>query len=119
MRWTRGRVEPHGRVRLRLEVKKSGYLAVQAEVPQGVKTRIVSSPCDTGAQMCVTGTDVGRRMGLRKRDMVPAALMISVADNVEVQTVGAAFMSLTGKGDMKAYQMVYFASELTDFYVSK
>merc|ERR1712082_152293 len=58
-------------------------------------------------------------MGLRKRDMVPAALRISVADNVEVQTVGVAFMSLTGQGGVTMLQMVYFAAELTDFYVSK
>merc|ERR1712082_476840 len=111
--------EPHGRVRLRLEVEQSGYEAVKAEVPQAVKTTVVSGLCDTGAQMCVTGTDVGWRMGLRKRDMVPAALRISVADNVEVQTVGAAFMSLTGQGGTKTNQMVYFSSELNDFNISK
>ena len=118
-RWSRGRVEPHGRIRLRLEVESSGYGAINADVPAGTKTTIVSGLCDTGAQMCVTGTDVGRRMGLRKRDMVPAALRISVADNVEVQTVGAAFLSLTGKGGVKTNQMVYFADQMTDFYVSK
>merc|ERR1712082_463524 len=51
--------------------------------------------------------------------MVPAALRKSVADNVEVQTVGAAFLSLTGKGGVKTNQMVYFADQMTDFYVSK
>ena len=91
----------------------------QADLCDLARTTVVSGLCDTGAQMCVTGTDVGQRMGLRKRDMVPVALRFSVADNVEVQMVGAAFMSITGRGGVKNNQMVYIASKLEDFYISK
>ena len=58
-------------------------------------------------------------MGIRPQDMVPAALRIAVADNVEVPMVGAAFMVLTGWAEVRTSQMEYFSADVEDFYLSK
>ena len=80
-RWKPGRVEGHGRVRLRVGLCEEAYRTVGVVAPRSHRSTTVSALADTGAQMCVMGQEVLTRMGLRVLDLLSAAMKINVAND--------------------------------------
>ena len=68
--------------------------------------------------MCVSGTAIAERMEIHKSDLIKPKLKISVADNSGLQLAGAAFISISGPGG-ETNQLVYFADNVDDFFISK
>ena len=68
--------------------------------------------------MCVAGSHVATTLGLRRRDLLPARMEISVANNAGLQILGAAYVTLSSNG-VEAGHMLYFAENLREFFLSK
>lgn len=87
--WTPGNVLPHSKVDIHIQLSKSA--AKQFQLPMTAETRStrVTPLVDTGAQMCVTDWQVAKRMGLTKSDLITPALSVSVADNSNLELIGA------------------------------
>ena len=119
-KWRRQRVEPHARVRLRLEVCRSAYSQLELPMPGHTRmTEVSGGLVDTGAQMCIGTMEVAMRMGLMEADLLPVRMQVSVANDAGLRLVGAAFVTLTGRGGVKASVMLYVAKSVTEFFVSK
>ena len=63
--------------------------------------------------------DVATKLGLQRTDLIAPQLRISVADNSGLTIVGAAFIMITGPAGHTTRQLVYFADNITDFFISK
>ena len=104
-RWRRGRVEPHGRVRLRIGVCSGAYGQVDASVPATSHSTTASCLADTGAQMCLAGSDVLARLGLSSTDLLRPSVQVSVANNMGLRMLGVTFVTFTGKSGVQTNQM--------------
>ena len=119
-RWQEGRVEGHGRVRLRATVCKEAYgVLCPPRVAPVASGREVTLLADTGAQMCVTGVRVALQLGLRNKDLVPCSLRINGANNQNLETLGAVFLTLSGRDGWSTRQMVYIFRGVDEFYLSR
>ena len=120
-RWYTGKVEKHGRCKVKLKVCDEAYSCLEPprKPPVASKGAAVSMLADTGAQMCVTGVKVASQLGLKYRDLVPTVLCITGANNRTIETLGAMFLTLEGAKGNKSNQMVYVARGVNDFYLSK
>ena len=58
-------------------------------------------------------------MGLTKKDLMIPALSISVADNNSLELIGAHFMHISATSGEVTKQLVYFAMDVGEFYLSK
>lgn len=67
--------------------------------------------------MCVAVYNIARRLGIQDQLDTPE-LNISVADNANLQPMGAAFLNLLSPARNNSKQMVYFAQGIKDFYLS-
>ena len=79
----------------------------------------VSGLADTGAQMCVGGTDLPGQLGVRMEELAVPQLRIAVADNVGLRLVGVIFAVITGSGGVQSKQMVYIAQGVNELFLSK
>ena len=69
--------------------------------------------------MCVADYQLSKQMELSKHNMLTPALTISVDDNADLKLIGAAFMVLTSPEGINTSQLVYFATGVGQFYLSK
>ena len=69
--------------------------------------------------MCVADWQVAQRMNLRKSDILAPALTVSVADNANLELMGAHFITLKSPTGRSTEQLVYFAKGVGEFYLSK
>ena len=69
--------------------------------------------------MCVSGMDIASKLGLQRTDLLAPQLRISVDDNSGLTIVGAACILITGPAGHTTRQLVYFADNVTDFFISK
>ena len=69
--------------------------------------------------MCVADWSVARRLHLNKSDLLHPALTVSMADNTNLELMGAHFMIITADSGESTEQLVYFATNVGDFYLSK
>lgn len=79
----------------------------------------ISALVDTGTQMCVADCKLAKQMGLSKHNMLTPALTISFADNADLELIGAAFMLIKSDKGPATRQLVYFATGVGQFYLSK
>ena len=117
--WSNAKLEDHGRVRLHLQLchgtaKEQGF-----REPRATRSTVVSGLADTGAQMCVAGMDVADKLGIRRQDLLKPQMRISVADNSGLTVAGAAFLTISRPEATTSKQLVYFAENITDFFLSK
>ena len=117
--WKPSHVEPHGKVSLQMSV--CHFASQQLKTPKIINTKAINihALVDTGAQMCVADIELANKMGLRKQHMMTPALTVSVADNADLELVSAVFIKLTAPGGLQTHQLVYFASGVGEFYLSK
>ena len=116
--WTPANVLPHGRLQLQVSVSASAQQQFNLPVSATSSTS-VSALADTGAQMCVADWQVAKRMGLSKSDLIAPALSVSVADNSNLELIGAHFVTLSSSTGQSSEQLVYFATGIGEFYLSK
>lgn len=69
--------------------------------------------------MCVADWQIARKLGLTKADLFAPALSISVADNLNLELIGAHFLELFDNAGHSTEQLVYFSSGVGEFYLSQ
>ena len=116
--WKPSNVQPHGKIKIRLKISKSATEQLQLKPVKSTSTSALAL-ADTGAQMCVADFNVAKRMGLSKSDLMIPALSVSVADNSSLELIGAHFMTLFTDSGETSEQLVYFANDVGEFYLSK
>lgn len=62
---------------------------------------------------------VAKWLGLTKDELLHPALTVSVADNANLELVGAHFLTIFSDSGESTEQLVYFATNVGDFYLSK
>ena len=117
--WRLGHVQPHGKFRLQLKVSDSATKQLNLTKIKGSKSTSVRALFDTGTQMCVSDWDVAKRMGLKKSDFWVPVLSVSVADNSSLGLMGAYFLTMSSDSGNTSEQLVYFANDVGEFYLSK
>ena len=118
-KWVPSHVEPHGKVRLTIEVDNSAASQLRLQPLRNCSKTTVSALADTGAHMCVADWRVAQAMGLAKKDLMIPALSISVADNNSLELIGTHFMHISSTSGESTKQLVYFAMDVGEFYLSK
>ena len=116
-RWKPANVQPHGKLLVHLQVSHSAAEQLQLPVISANKTT-VHALADTGAQMCVADWSVARQMGMSKSDLMVPALSVSVADNSSLELLGATFMTISSPSGESSEQLIYFAHDVGQFYLS-
>ena len=116
--WVPGAVQPHGKVKLNVQPSQSAQSQLHLP-PITTSTTTIQALADSRAQMCVADWSVAKRLGLTKADLLHPALTVSVADNSNLELVGAHFMSIYADSGESTEQLVYFATNVGDFYLSK
>ena len=117
--WKPSNVEPHGKILLTASISQSAQEQLQLQPIVNAKETVVNALADTGAQMCVADWLVATRMNIRKQDLLTPALTVSVADNANLELMGAQFLTLTAPTGQITQQLVYFAKGVGEFYLSK
>ena len=69
--------------------------------------------------MCVVDWHIAKRLGLSKHDLFAPALSVSVADNSNLELIGAHFLELFDDSSECTEQLVYFANGVGEFYLSQ
>ena len=69
--------------------------------------------------MCVADCTIAKQLNFAKQDLLHPALTVSVADNASLELVGAHFMTLYADTGETTSQLVYFATNVGEFYLSK
>ena len=69
--------------------------------------------------MCVANWQVTKNMGLKRADLLVPALTVSVADNSSLELIGAQFVTIFSASGHASEQLVYFATGIGEFYLSK
>ena len=118
-RWKPSNVEPHGILQLTMEACHTATSQQRLPKLKNTKPIKISALVDTGAQMCVCDYSLAKQMGLTKHNMLTPALTISVADNADLELIGAAFMLIKSDKGPTTRQLVYFATGVGQFYLSK
>ena len=118
-KWTPSHVQPHGRVPLTVKICQSASHQLDLPPVQGTVSTNVSALADTGTQMCIAHWQIAKKMRLRRKDLLVPALTISVADDSNLELIGAHFLSISSTSGDTTYQLVYFATGVGEFYLSK
>ena len=117
--WRPSNIQPHGRLLLEAQVSNSAQQQLGIQSTPNSKPTSVEALADTGAQMCVADWSVAQRMNLTRSDLLTPALTVSVADNANLELIGAQFISLTAHTGQSTQQLVYFAKGIGELYLSK
>ena len=117
-KWQPGPVQPHGKLQVNLTVCTSAPDQLGLPQMHDKSTIAVNALADTGAQMCVADWNVALRMGINKHELLQPVLKISLADNSNLQLIGANFLTIHANGE-STHQLVYFATGVGQLYLSK
>ena len=118
-RWTPSHVAPQDKVDLIVRISDSAPTQLQLPTLHHTNSTKVSALADFGAQMCVADWQIAKNMGLRRKDLLIPALSISVADNSNLELIGAHFLTISAPTGHISNQLVYFATGVNQFYLSK
>ena len=104
----------------KLSVKPDPTAQQQLQLPplDNTATTSVWALAGTGAQMCVANWEVAKNLNLSKADLLIPALSVSVADNSSLELVGAHFLNISTAEGQVSRQLVYFANNVGEFYLS-
>ena len=116
-KWQPGPVQPHGKLEVNLTICASAPEQLGLPRINNKSTIAVNALANTGAQMCVADWNVAVRMGIQKHELLQPALKISVADNSNLQLIGANFLTIHANGE-STHQLVYFATGVGELYLS-
>ena len=118
-KWVPHNVQPHGRVTLQVRPDPSAQQQLNLPPLNNSVVTTVRALADSGAQMCVADWSIAKQLQLTKQDLLHPALTVSVADNTNLELMGAHFMTLSSDSGASTHQLVYFATDVGDFYLSK
>ena len=94
----------------------SGYEELSLPLPK-VTTRSVKMPgmTDSGAQMVVGGMNLVHSLGLTRRELIPLATKVNVANNSGLGLLGGILITITGRdkhGNIRETRQLCYISEM-------
>ena len=108
--WSPSHVQPNGRLNLNIKPLQSAQQQFDLPRLPDTSTKVIAL-ADTGAQMSVADWEVAKRMNLRNLDLLLPALSVSVADNANLELIGAHFINIYAHSGQSTSQLVYFAKD--------
>ena len=118
-KWVTSNVSAHGKIQVHVKLDPSAQQQLDLDQLPNTSSTTVSTLADTGKQMCVADWAIAKKLNLKKSDLLMPALTVSVADNASLELIGAHLLTLSTSTGLKTQQLVYFASGVGDFYLSK
>ena len=88
-------MEPHGQVRLKVQVCQGAYSQVGKQAPSTNRVAVISAISDTGAQLCLGGRDVMAKLQLKESDLLRSSISVSVANNAGLRILGVVFVTIS------------------------
>ena len=120
--WRSGAAPPHPTLEVLVEVDTDAYDTLGLDGPPR-RSAAVSAVADTGAQTCLMGLSVLRRLGLGKQHVTRVTKRILAANSEEIHVLGAIFLKLTGLSSSQetvaTSAMVYVTDSTDRFYLSR
>ena len=117
-KWIQAPVEPHGRVGVKVDVCQEATSQLGLQTPQQVNPTKVIALADSGAQICMADYSLASKMNLAHQLFTPT-MQVSVANNAGLNIMGAMFLNITAPNGSTSSQMVYFAKNVKEFFLSK
>ena len=102
----------------------SGYEELLLPLPK-VTTRSVKMPgmTDSGAQMVVGGMNLVHSLGLTKRELIPLATKVNVANNSGLGLLGGILITITGRdkhgNNRETRQLCYISEQVFTLFLSE
>ena len=122
MGWTKRRSAEQPTLRLKMEVDKADYEALDLPCPK-ILSGSASGVTDTGVQSCLWSLTDFYRCGFKKSDLLPVKQRLWVANRQPIDIAGAIFLRLSGVGKdgvlRVAPVMVYVSKDTKNFYLSR
>ena len=120
--WMACEASPHPTLQLTVGVDDTAYSRLNLPAPPR-KSASITAIADSGAQTCLMGLSVLRRLGLRREHLTRVSKRILAANDEEVNVLGAVFLTISGRGAQDqcvgTSAMVYVTDSTSRFYVSK
>jgi hypothetical protein len=114
--WVARPPAPHPMVDTHVTLCTSGYEELSLPLPK-VTTRSVKMPgmTDSGAQMVVGGMNLVHSLGLTRRELIPLATKVNVANNSGLGLLGGILITITGRdkhGNIRETRQLCYISEM-------
>ncbi len=88
---------PQPFVNLTVESVREDYRQLGFNLISTTRKAVIPAMADTGCQSCLASIKAIRRLGLRKRDLIPVTLKMHAANNKGITILGAVILRLSGK----------------------
>ena len=115
-------VMPHPTLRLTVAVDGEAYIKLDTPAPPS-RSASITTIADSGAQTCLMGLSVLRRLGLNKVHLLPVRKRILAANDEEIHVLGAIFLRLSGcnaRGRrLETAATVYVTDATNRFFLSR
>ena len=120
--WKSGAAAPHPTLSLQATVDVGAYDQLGLPAPPRHSAE-VSAVADSGAQTCLMGLPVLRRLGLRRSHLTRVTKRILAANSEEISVLGVVFLQLSGPASpsqtLTTSAMVYVTDSTDRFYLSR
>lgn len=122
-RWERRTSAPQPSLQVKIRISPSDYETLGQTCR--IKSNEISCPAiaDTGCQSCLSGMQILRQLGMRAEDLIPVAMKMHAANNLNIEILGAIIARISGtcsKGDpIETRQIVYVTDTTDKLFLSK
>ena len=114
--WVARPPAPHPMIDTKVTLCTSGYEELSLPLPR-ITTKAVEMPAmtDSGAMLVVGGMNLVHSLGLTKRELIPLATTVNVANNSGLSLLGGILITITGRdkhGNIRETRQLCYISEM-------
>ena len=113
---------PHPTLTLRISVDVDAYTKRKKQSPPW-RSASISVIADSGAQTCLMGLQILKKLGLHQKHLTHVSKRIFAANNEEIHVLGAIFLKLSGLNgrgkEVATSAIVYVTDSANRFYLSR
>ena len=121
--WKQQASQPHPYVRVKIKAKQKDYQDLGFKLKGNILPITEKAMADTGCQNCLIGDKIIERMGIQRKDLIPAKMKMHAANNKAINILGAAILRFSGtdesQGIIQTRQIVYVISGSNSIYLSR
>lgn len=83
----------------------------------------VRGMADTGCQSCLMGLNIARKLGIKKKDLIPVTMKMQTANNDGINILGVVIIRLAGNSTegkvIMTRQIAYITDQSSGFFISR
>lgn len=121
--WEKQTSGPQPFVNLTVESVREDYGQLGFNLISTTRKAVIPAMADTGCQSCLASIKAIRRLGLRKRDLIPVTLKMHAANNKGITILGAVILRLSGKDKsgnlIETRQITYVTDNSDKLFISR